>query len=263
MAEAGYRVVNLLHETIDHPNIVNLRRFTPDQRLDTTTDEATATRIAVVGADPAAPTLTTTLTLTRALVEAGWAANLAPTSGPGIVAAGFGRCLDAVPPVHTAGVLQAVIHTVEAEAEVVVVEGQGALDDPANAPLAATISHTTRSRYHILCHRPPPPNPPPTSAGTAEGGDPGGDSDKAEESGDTPDAASELATTLTEAAARTRPSTGPADSAPPCWEWPSTPADSNRSMPSPARRRPQPGGAGCRRPGGPLASGGRLRGPDR
>lgn len=153
-AEAGHRVFNALHDTIDHPRVVNLRQPTPDLRLAPIDDEPKAIRIAVIGTTPDAGMLGATVTLTEALDQAGWSANWVPTSDAGVLLHGFGRCLDATPAAYAVTILQDLIHTVETEAEVVVVEGVGTVVDPTHAGLAATVAHATRSHYHILCHRP-------------------------------------------------------------------------------------------------------------
>jgi uncharacterized NAD-dependent epimerase/dehydratase family protein len=156
VAEAGHRVLSGLPDRIDHPNVVNLRHLGDERGVGVELDEPTATRIAVVGTSPRAGMLSTTIGLTRALLATGWAADWVPTSDAGVLLRGFGRCLDTLSAPSATAVLQALIHTVEAEAELVVVEGQGAVNDPATAGLASTMGHVTASHYHVLCHRPAP-----------------------------------------------------------------------------------------------------------
>lgn len=153
VAEAGHRVFNGLHDLIDHPRVVNLRRFTEDQRLLLSGTESSSVRIVTVGTSTDADMLTTTIELERALLAAGWTADWVPTSDAGILIRGFGRCLDAVPLAFAAGLLEDAILTVEAHAEIVVIEGQGSILDPARSLAAAAIGHAGQSRYHMLCHR--------------------------------------------------------------------------------------------------------------
>ncbi|MCP5034664.1 MAG: DUF1611 domain-containing protein [Actinomycetia bacterium] len=154
VADAGHRVINGLNDTIDHPNIINLRAFTPDQRLKVTSLDPTAIRIAAVGTEPASPMLSTAIALSQALGQAGWTADWVPTSSAGVLIHGFGRPVDAAPVAFASNLLTDLIQTVEAVAEVVVVEGQGGLSEPADTALAAVITSTTSNRYHVLCHRP-------------------------------------------------------------------------------------------------------------
>ena len=154
VAEAGHRVFNGLNDTIRHPNIVNLKAFTVDQRLDATKLEPRAIRISTVGTRPNGPMLATTIELSRALLQAGWAAEWVPTTSTGTLIHGFGRPIDAAPVSSAANLLIDLLHTAETVAEVVVVEGQGGLSEPAATTLAATIASTVCSQYHVLCHRP-------------------------------------------------------------------------------------------------------------
>jgi uncharacterized NAD-dependent epimerase/dehydratase family protein len=154
VAEAGHRVINGLNDLIRHPNIINLKSFTPDQRLSVTKLDRRATRISTLGTDPAGPTLSTAIELSQALLDAGWAAEWVPTSSTGILLNGFGRPIDAAPAHAAANLLIDSIHTAESVAEVLVIEGQGGLTDPATTSLAATIATTASSHYHVLCHRP-------------------------------------------------------------------------------------------------------------
>lgn len=156
VAEAGHRVFNGLHDLIDHPNVVNLRRFTQDERLSPTGTKSSSTRIVTVGTSADAGMLPTTVGLERALLTTGLSADWVPTSVAGVLIRGFGRCLDAVPMAFAAGVLHDLLSTVEAQAEVVVIEGQGSILKPGQAAMATTIGHVGRSQYYILCHRPWP-----------------------------------------------------------------------------------------------------------
>lgn len=163
VADAGYRVFNGLHDLIDHPRVVNLRRFTEDQRLMMNGTKSSSVRIVTVGTSAEADMLTTTIELERALLAAGLTADWVPTSDAGVLIHGFGRCLDAVPLAFAAGILEEVILTVEAHAEIVVIEGQGSILDPARATAAATISQAGQGRYHVLCHRMTDPDEDPVS----------------------------------------------------------------------------------------------------
>ncbi len=154
VADAGHRVISGLNDIIDHPNIVNLKAFTPDQRLRATSLDPNAIRISTVGTEPNSPMLSTAISLSLALDQAGWTADWVPTSSAGVLIHGFGRPVDAAPIAFAANLLVELIQTVEAVAEVVVVEGQGGLSKPADTALAATIASTISNRYHILCHRP-------------------------------------------------------------------------------------------------------------
>jgi uncharacterized NAD-dependent epimerase/dehydratase family protein len=152
-ADAGHRVFNGLHDIIDHPRVVNLRGFSQEDRVLARGVPLQSTRIVTVGTGANVGKMTTTVELQRALVEAGCAADWLPTGQTGMLLRGFGRCIDAVPSDFAAGLVEALIVSIETQAEIVVVEGQGSILGPVYSPVTVAISHAARAQFHVLCHR--------------------------------------------------------------------------------------------------------------
>ncbi len=145
----GMNIVNGLHEFLnDDPEfaaaskannvvIFDIRKPRPknDLRLFSgNIHKVTCPRIAVLGTDCAIGKRTTASILTRALVERGIRATMVTTGQTGMIQGSrHGLALDAVPSQFCSGELEATI--VEAfetdDAEIIIVEGQGALSHPA------------------------------------------------------------------------------------------------------------------------------------
>lgn len=152
-ARSGFRVLNGLHETLDSPNVVNLRAFDPADRVLATGAELRSTRVLTVGTSSAIGKMTTAVLLTRALQAVGVDADWLPTGQTGVILRGFGHVVDAVPLDFAPGIVERDLLRLESEAEVVIVEGQGSLTHPAFGPSTFTLFHAVRPQWFMLCHR--------------------------------------------------------------------------------------------------------------
>jgi uncharacterized NAD-dependent epimerase/dehydratase family protein len=93
-----------------------------------------------VGNDCAVGKMTVALELTRAAVAAGVKARFVPTGQTGIVIAGWGISVDRVIADFAAGAAeQLVLYASHEGAELIVVEGQGAINHPAYAPVTLAL----------------------------------------------------------------------------------------------------------------------------
>lgn len=145
----GMNIVNGLHEFLNDDSeftkaagaadvtILDVRKPRERKRLRTFSGriaEVTCPCIAVLGTDCAIGKRTTATILTRALNERGVKAVLVGTGQTGLIqGARYGIALDAVPSQFCAGELEATIVEAfeDANPDIIVVEGQGALSHPA------------------------------------------------------------------------------------------------------------------------------------
>lgn len=114
-----------------------------------------ATIVLTIGTDCSSGKMTTTVELVDALRERGIATGFAATGQTGLLLGpDAGVPIDAVPADFTAGFAeQIVLEAHEArQAEIIVVEGQGALSHPAYAGVSLGLLHGTSPHACILCH---------------------------------------------------------------------------------------------------------------
>jgi uncharacterized NAD-dependent epimerase/dehydratase family protein len=152
-AGTGLTVLNGLHETLDVPNVVNLRAFDPADRVLAMGTELRSTRVLTVGTSSAIGKMTTTVLLAQALRSVGVDADWLPTGQTGVILRGFGHVVDSVPLDFAPGVVERDLLQLELDSEVVIVEGQGSLSHPAFGPSTFTLFHAVRPQWFVLCHR--------------------------------------------------------------------------------------------------------------
>ena len=151
---AGMRVLNSAHDAVDAPGVVNMRVFPPsDRRLGEARPRGTTTRILTVGTTGSVGKMTVTVLLTRALQAAGHRADWLPTGQTGVILRGLGHVLDSVPLDFAPGVVEADLALVERDADVVVVEGQGALLHPMWGAASFIFTKVTRPDWLVVCGR--------------------------------------------------------------------------------------------------------------
>jgi len=167
----GMNVVNGLHEFLnDDPEfaaaaaasnveILDMRRPRAKKDLRMFSgriEEVTCPRIAVLGTDCAIGKRTTATVLTRALVDQGLKAVLVGTGQTGLIqGARYGVALDAVPSQFCSGEMEAaIVEAFEGEqADVIVIEGQGALSHPAYST-SSLILRGSHPHAVVLQHAP-------------------------------------------------------------------------------------------------------------
>lgn len=114
-----------------------------------------ATVVLTVGTDCSSGKMTTTVELARELRDRGVATGLAATGQTGILlGADSGVPIDAVPADFVAGHGERIVLEAQAarDADVVLVEGQGALSHPAYAGVSLGLLHGASPHACILCH---------------------------------------------------------------------------------------------------------------
>ena len=111
-----------------------------------------ATVVLTVGSDCNVGKMTTALELTRSLRDAGVVARFIATGQTGILVADHGVAIDAVPADFVAGVIEELVLEAARTAEVVVVEGQGALHHPGYSGVTLSLLHGSCPAALILCH---------------------------------------------------------------------------------------------------------------
>ncbi len=114
-----------------------------------------ATIVLTVGTDCSSGKMTTSVELVRELERRGVAAGFAATGQTGIlIGADSGVVVDAVPADFVAGVTERLVLDAHdaTDADVIVVEGQGALSHPAYAGVSLGLLHGASPHACILCH---------------------------------------------------------------------------------------------------------------
>lgn len=111
--------------------------------------------ILTVGSDCAVGKLTASLELAEELKRSGVAALMVPTGQTGILIAGWGVAVDAVPSDFVSGATEwLVLEGASRGGEVLLVEGQGALSHPGYSGVTLGLLHGSLPHGMILCHEP-------------------------------------------------------------------------------------------------------------
>ena len=108
--------------------------------------------VLTVGSDCNVGKMTAALELQRALRSRGVTAAFVATGQTGIFVADRGAAIDAVASDFAAGVVEELVVEAAHEAEVVVVEGQGALHHPGYSGVTLSLLHGACPRAMVLCH---------------------------------------------------------------------------------------------------------------
>jgi uncharacterized NAD-dependent epimerase/dehydratase family protein len=109
--------------------------------------------VLTVGSDCAIGKLTATMEIVLGLESAGIRAAMAPTGQTGMLIAGWGIAVDAVKSDFVAGAAESLVMRAAASgAEVLVVEGQGALTHPGYSGVTLGLLHGAMPDAMILCH---------------------------------------------------------------------------------------------------------------
>ncbi len=96
--------------------------------------------VLTIGNDCAVGKMTASLELVRAARDAGRVARFVPTGQTGVLIAGWGICVDRVISDFAAGAAeQLVLYAAHEGADLIVVEGQGAINHPAYAPVTLAL----------------------------------------------------------------------------------------------------------------------------
>lgn len=112
-----------------------------------------ATVVLTVGSDCNVGKMTAALELTRELQRTGTRAAFIATGQTGIFVADAGVAIDAVPADFTAGAIEALVLDAARGADVIVVEGQGALHHPGYSGVTLALLHGAAPRALVLCHQ--------------------------------------------------------------------------------------------------------------
>ncbi len=108
--------------------------------------------VLTVGSDCNVGKMTTALELKRELRARGHRAAFVATGQTGIFIADHGVAIDAVPSDFAAGAVETLVLEAAREAEIVIVEGQGALHHPAYSGVSLALLHGSAARALVLCH---------------------------------------------------------------------------------------------------------------
>jgi len=161
----GLDVENGLHELIsEDPELVelaarhrvelrDLRKPPPGLNVPTGENLTHPAKVVLtVGSDCAIGKMTVALELDAEACRRGIASEFVPTGQTGIAIAGWGISVDAVVSDFAAGAIENEVIEAGREAEVVVVEGQGALHHPGYSGVTLSLLAGSCPRALILCH---------------------------------------------------------------------------------------------------------------
>ncbi|HTW83321.1 MAG TPA: DUF1611 domain-containing protein [Candidatus Sulfotelmatobacter sp.] len=164
---AGLNVASGLHELLgEDPEVAARARSSGATIHDVRVpprDQATFTGAAydvpafvvlAVGSDCAVGKMTAMFEIEAAARADGARAVLAATGQTGILIAGDGVALDAVVADFAGGAVERLVLEVGASADVVLLEGQGAISHPAYAPVTFALLYGGAPDALVLCHRP-------------------------------------------------------------------------------------------------------------
>lgn len=144
LAAAARRTGAALHD---------VRRPPPERRVASRRAASLdATVVLTVGTDCNVGKMTAALELVAALRARGARAAFVATGQTGILVAGAGAAVDAIPADFVAGTVEALVLDAAREADVVVVEGQGALHHPGYSGVTLGLLHGACPAALVLCH---------------------------------------------------------------------------------------------------------------
>lgn len=109
--------------------------------------------VLTVGSDCNVGKMTAALEIRDALAKRGLAATFVATGQTGIFVADQGAAVDAIPADFVAGVTEAMVVEAAKGADVVLVEGQGALHHPGYSGVTLALLHGACPAAMILCHQ--------------------------------------------------------------------------------------------------------------
>jgi len=115
-------------------------------------DRVDATVVLTVGTDCAVGKKTTALELTEAARTRGERAAFVPTGQTGVLIAGWGTVVDAVPADFVAGAVERMILDVGDDYDWLFVEGQGTLVHPGYSAVSCGLLHGAMPDALVLCH---------------------------------------------------------------------------------------------------------------
>ena len=164
--ERGWDVISGLHAFLgDDPELAaaarqgggrihDLRRPPEARRVATGRAAGVASRVVLtVGSDCNVGKMTTALEIERELMKRSVRATFVATGQTGIMIADRGVAVDAVPADFVAGAAESlVLEAAGAGADVVLVEGQGALHHPGYSGVTLALMHGVCPRALVLCH---------------------------------------------------------------------------------------------------------------
>jgi uncharacterized NAD-dependent epimerase/dehydratase family protein len=116
-----------------------------------TADEVDAAVVLTVGTDCSTGKMTTTMALARAARERGIDAAVVPTGQTGIMVEGWGIAVDRVISDFAAGAVERMV-LAEADRDLLIVEGQGAIIHPAYSGVTTSILHGAMPDALVMCH---------------------------------------------------------------------------------------------------------------
>ena len=116
--------------------------------------ELDATVVLAVGTDANIGKMTAMLQMRTALQARGVRAGFAPTGQTGIFIEGWGLCVDAVIADFIAGAAEEVTIKAAADADIVLVEGQGSILHPGYSGVSLGLLHGSLPHAFIACHMP-------------------------------------------------------------------------------------------------------------
>lgn len=135
--------------------IVDLRRPPADLGVSTgRVREVDATVVLTVGSDCNIGKMTTQLQLRDAMAARGTRVAFAPTGQTGILIEGRGIAVDAVVADFIAGAAERLVLEAAADADVVLVEGQGSIIHPSYSGVTYGLLHGSLPHAMVLCHQP-------------------------------------------------------------------------------------------------------------
>lgn len=162
----GWDVLSGLHQFLtDDPELSALARAKGCEILDVRRPPATrpiaarrasgldALVVVTVGTDCNVGKMTTALELHGELESRGVRAAFVATGQTGIFIADHGAAVDAVPADFMAGTVERMVLDAARDADVIIVEGQGALHHPAYSGVALAILHGACPEALVLCHQ--------------------------------------------------------------------------------------------------------------
>jgi uncharacterized NAD-dependent epimerase/dehydratase family protein len=162
--EAGLHLMSGLHDFLgDDPDLAraarergleirDLRR--PPARLPTAKGKALQAKsliVLTVGPDCSIGKMTASLELLKSLREMGVSAEFIPTGQTGAAIAGWGIAIDAVVADFVAGAVEQMVMSRDGHADVLIVEGQGALRHPAFSGVTLSLLHGSMPHLLLGC----------------------------------------------------------------------------------------------------------------